>query len=86
MVSIARVLEQIKDDLAGVLSPAFIELVCREEGHVWRDRLLDPVSVVHLFIQQILHGNAACAALPRIAGEVFTASAYCQARTRLPLK
>jgi len=34
---------------------------------------------------QILHGNTACTALSRLAGIPFTAEAYCQARTRLPL-
>ena len=30
-------------------------------------------------------GNTACAHLPRLTGLTFTASAYCQARSRLPL-
>jgi len=40
---------------------------------------------VHVFLIQILHGNTACTALPRLAGLAFTAAAYCQARGRLPL-
>lgn len=48
-------------------------------------RLLDPVTTVHLFILQILHSNTACSHLPRLEGQHFTASAFCQARTRLPL-
>ena len=46
---------------------------------------MDPVTTIHLFLLQILHGNTACADLPRLAGRSFTASAYCQARSRLPL-
>jgi Transposase DDE domain len=86
MVSITPALRRIKDDLANLLSRPFIEQVCREVGHTWRDRLLDPVTVIHLFILQILNHYTACTALPRIAGQEFTGSAYCQARQRLPLK
>lgn len=85
MVSITYALRQIKDDLAKWLSPAFIIQVCSEFGYLWRDRLLDLVTTIHLFILQILHGNTACSHLPRITGQTFTASAYCQARARLPL-
>ncbi len=38
-----------------------------------------------MFLLQILHRNTACAHLPRLTGCDFTASAYCQARSRLPL-
>jgi len=54
-------------------------------GHRWRERLLDPVTTIHLFLLQVLHGNAARSHLPRLTGQPFTASAYCQARARLPL-
>lgn len=86
MANIPRALGRIKEDLAQLLSPDFIEQVCCEAGHTWRHRLLDPVTLIHLFILQILHHNTACSHLPRIAGRKFTASAYCQARARLPLK
>ncbi len=86
MVSITRALRQIKDDLASHLSAAFIESVCRNVGHRWRDRVLDPVTVIHLFILQILHGNTACSHLRLLANEEFSASAYCQARSRLPIE
>jgi hypothetical protein len=86
MVSIVCTLRRIKEDLAAHLSPAFIEQVCREVGHAWRERVLDPVTTIHLFILQILQGNTACGHLPRLAGAEFSGSAYCQARARLPLK
>jgi hypothetical protein len=34
---------------------------------------------------QILHGNTACRHVPHLSGLRFSASAYCQARTKLPL-
>ncbi len=83
--TVTAVLKHIKADLAQVLDAPTILALCREAGYPWRPRLLDPVTTVHLFILQILHGNTACSHLPHLAGQRFTASAFCQARTRLPL-
>lgn len=95
MVSITRALRQIKENLASYLEPARIEALCRGFGHTWRGRILDPVTTLHLFILQILHGNTACSHLAHLTGPLqptlssrrpFTASAYCQARRRLPIE
>jgi hypothetical protein len=83
--SIAGALSRIKDDLASVLDPLGVERVCRELGHDWRERELDPAATVALFVQQVLHGNCPCSEVRHIAGRPFTASAYCQARARVPL-
>lgn len=85
MVSFARVAARVKDDLAALLSAAHLAQLCRDAGMEWRQRVLDPVVTIQVFILQILHGNAACSDLPRIAGLKFTASAWCQARQRLAL-
>lgn len=85
MVSITHTLRRIKGDLFSLLSPAAIEQVCRESGYNWRNRRLGPAATIHYFILQILYGNTACSHVPRIVGETFTASAFCQARKRLPL-
>jgi hypothetical protein len=58
---------------------------CRRVNHTWRSCLLDPVAIIHLFLSQILRGNTAINHVVRISGLAFTASAYCQARSRLPL-
>lgn len=84
--SILAALQQIKSDLVQFLSPALIQNVCHTVGHVWRERLLDPVTTVHLFVLQILHGNTACAHVPRLGDVACTGEAYIQARQRLPLK
>ena len=87
MASITSIVAAIKDDLGAVLNDTFIEQCVRDSGYTWRDRQLDPVTTVQLFIQQILHGNIACREVRHLA-EVrsdFSGSAYCQARTRLPL-
>lgn len=59
---------------------------CREAGHVWRQRLLDPVTTVHLFILQILHANTAMHHLRHLADYPVKPAAYCKARMRLPLE
>jgi Transposase DDE domain len=82
---VSEALRYIKAELADLLNAPTILAVCREVGYPWRPRVLDPVATVHLFILQILHGNTVCSHLPHLAGQRFTASAFCQARTRLPL-
>ena len=84
-LSIPQVLRQFKADVAKAVSPETITKICGYLHYTWRDRLLDPVTTVHVFLVQILYGNTACTALPRLAGLCFTASAYCAARMRLPL-
>jgi hypothetical protein len=85
MVSIRRVLAQIKDDWTNLLSEEHLTRVCRESGATWRDRTLNPVTTIYLFLLQVLHGNTAMTNLPRLSGKRFTPAAYCQARKRLPL-
>jgi Transposase DDE domain len=82
---IVTAVRQLRQDLARQLDrPAILE-ACRAAGHSWRGCLLDPVAVVHLLLTQVLNGNTALAHLPRLAGLTLTASAICQARSRLPL-
>lgn len=85
MVSIRRVLAQIKDDWTACLSEEHLTRVCREAGARWRDRTLSPVVTIYVFLLQVLHGNTAMTNLPRLSGKRFTPAAYCQARQRLPL-
>jgi hypothetical protein len=77
--------QQIKAEVAHWLTPDAIRDVCHALDYSWRERLLDPVTTVHLFVLQILHGNTACAHVPRLGGVCCTGEAYCPARTRLPL-
>ena len=66
VTTIAEALGRIKKELARVLEPAMLAELCSELGHQWRERLLDPVTTIHLFILQVLHGNTACAHLPHL--------------------
>lgn len=86
MASLLHALNRVKHDALAALDRTVVERVCDEFGHAWRDRELDPATTVALFLQQVLHGNVPCSEVRHIAGRGFTASAYCQARSRLPLK
>lgn len=86
MASIAGALERIKRDPLGVLDRDVIGRVCEDNHYAWRDRELDPATTLALFVQQVIHGNCPCAEVRHLGGGSFTASAYCQARARLPLQ
>jgi hypothetical protein len=83
--SIAGALSRIKRDPMGVVGRGVVERVCAEHGYAWRDRELDPATTLALFVQQVIHGNCPCQEVRHLGGCRFTASAYCQARARLPL-
>jgi hypothetical protein len=85
MASISAALQRIKQDPLGMLRRESIERACDDADYAWRNRELDPTATLALFVQQIAHGNAPCAEVCHLAGKSFTASAYCQARSRLPL-
>jgi Transposase DDE domain len=84
-LSIPQVLRQFKADVATALAGETITHICGYLDYHCRERILDPVTTVHVFLLQIFHGNIACTALGRLAGLSFTATAYCLARKRLPL-
>ncbi len=85
VASFAEVLGQFKADVGRALSPRLIERACADLDHVYRQRLLDPVTTIHAFLTQVLHGNTACTELPHLTGQRFSAAAYVKARSRLPL-
>lgn len=85
MTRIARAVARCKDAPDAGLDRQAIGEVCREVGHRWRDRVLDPASTIYLLLVQMLHGNCACRTLPHLANMRFTDTAYCKARARLPL-
>ena len=86
MVTILPALGQVREDLVTLLDRTAVEGACRELGYRWRDRQLDPYTTLHSFILQVLNQNTAMTHLPHLTGERFSASAYCQARQRLPVE
>ena len=85
MVTILPALRQVREDLVELLERREVERICRELEYTWRDRRLDPYTTLHLLILQVVNRNTAMTHLPHLSGERFTASAYCQARQRLPV-
>jgi hypothetical protein len=84
-LNIPQILRQFKADVATAISHDTITMICGRLNYFCRQRILDPVTTIHVFLLQILHGNTACTALARLADLPFTATAYCLARKRLPL-
>src|SRR5437588_10115980 len=84
-VTITQVVKQFQQDWTGQLEPEASLTACRGVAYRWRERTLDPVTTIQLFFVQILHGNTACTNLRHLTQLNVTASAYSQARMRLPL-
>jgi Transposase DDE domain len=83
---ISHTLSALRQDLAAQLGYDIIHAACRAAGHTWCDSaLLTPAAIIHWFLIQVLHGNTALTHVSLWAGRAFTASAFCQARARLPL-
>jgi hypothetical protein len=83
---ISTVLHALRQDLAARLGDDVILAACRAAGHTWCDSaLLSPAAIIHWFLIQVLHGNTALTHVSLLADRAFSASAFCQARARLPL-
>lgn len=86
LASIAQIVHQFKQQWSQEVSEEAIERAMRDAGRKWRDRKLNPITTVQIFFLQILHGNVPCDFLPHLARRKFTGSAYCEARSKLPLQ
>ena len=83
---ISSILHALRQDLAAQLGDDVIRAACLAAGHTWCNScLLTPAAIIHWFLIQILHGNTALTHVSLLADRVFSASAFCQARARLPL-
>jgi Transposase DDE domain len=82
---IIPILARLRQDVAAGLTKQTIEAACRQAGHSWRRRILDPATTISLFLLQILNGNTATRHVVHFGVWTFSDSAYCQARKRLPL-
>src|SRR5712691_7043998 len=76
--TVTAALKHIQAELATLLDAPTILALCREMDYQWRERQLDPVTTVHLFLLHILHGHTACNHLSHLTGQRFTASAFCR--------
>jgi hypothetical protein len=85
MAIIAARAQRVKEDPSLIVDEQVVLRLCAETKHVWRDRTLDPVATLRALVAQIACGNTAITEVTRIMGDAFSASAYCQARQRLPV-
>src|SRR5262245_24780006 len=83
--TITHVVKQFQQHWIDQLAFEAILTACRSVAYRWRERTLNPVTTIQLFLAQILHGNTACTPLRHLTKVQVTASAYCQARMQLPL-
>jgi Transposase DDE domain len=82
---IVNTIAKLRQDVATHLASSTIHQICDDIGHVWRSCVLEPATIVHVFLLQILNGNTALNHLRHLAGLDLTAQAFCEARKRLPL-
>ena len=83
---ISTTLQKLRQDLAARLGHDVIVAACLAAGYAWSPlALLTPPAIIHWFLIQVLNGNTALTHVSLFAGRAFTASAFCQARARLPL-
>jgi hypothetical protein len=83
---ISTTLHKLRQDLAARLGHDVIVAACLAVGYTWSPwALLTPPAILHWFLVQVLNGNTALTHVSLWAGRAFTASAFCQARARLPL-
>jgi hypothetical protein len=85
MLSIPQALRRIKANVQDALPESTLNALVAQIPRDYHHRTLTPVVTTYLFVQQVLHGNAAVGQLRHLAGLDFTESAYCQARQRLPV-
>jgi uncharacterized protein len=85
MASFAQAQGRYKRQALRCLDRQEVERICREYGHAFRQTTLTPAETVRHFVWQVMMGNVAVDDVRHHANGAFTASAYCQARQRLPL-
>jgi Transposase DDE domain len=83
---IVSILRRFQQDPSPLLGRPALLAICKDVGHQWRECFFDPVTTIHVFLVQILHGNTAIRHLPHLTGRQFSDAAYCLARSRLPLE
>lgn len=86
VATIAAALVKVKEELPRMIQDHVLAYLAEHPDWDWRQRLLDPLTTTFLFITQVLHGNTAINHLRHLSGMNFTATAYCNARARLPLE
>jgi hypothetical protein len=85
MATVSDSLLQIKGRLDELFPEKEIFAICRQLGHKFRKRVLDPAVTAHLFVLQLL-AKVAMENLCHVARISVSATAICNAKKRLPVK
>ena len=85
MAAFDRALSRVRQDCPE-LDPDRINQLARQQEHTFRNTTLTPGKTLTLFARQVAQGNIACASVRHLADKKFTDSAWCQARSRLPIE
>ena len=85
MAAFDLALTHVREGAHDLLLPERINQLARRQNVTFRKTPLTPGNTLRLFVQQVAHGNVACTAVRHLAGEDFSDSAWCQARSRLPM-
>jgi hypothetical protein len=85
MATLSGAMRHVKEHLDQLLPERKVLQLCRDLGHRWRKRFLDPAVTVQLFLLQLL-AKVAMQGLRHVSGIPVTAQAICAAKMRLPLK
>jgi Transposase DDE domain len=86
MAAFDLALAHVRNGAEDFLLPERINQLALDHKHRYRNTVLTPGKTLGLFVQQVAQGNVACSAMRHLAGEDFSDSAWCQARSRLPLE
>jgi len=86
MAAFDLALSCVRNGTDDLLLPEHINQLALTSNHLFRNTPLTPGNTLRLFVQQIAHGNVACASVRHLANEDFSDSAWCQARARLPIE
>ncbi len=86
MAAFDLALSRVRNGTDDLLLPERINQLALAQDHLFRNTTLTSGNTLRLFVQQVAHGNVACAAVRHLADEDFSDSAWCQARARLPME
>ncbi len=75
---IVQAIERLKRSWHQEDEEAAVVQACHEGGHRWRDRDLNPITTIKMFLLQILYGNVSCDFVTDLAGKKVSGSSYCE--------
>jgi hypothetical protein len=85
MATVSTSLCHVKEHLAEIVTDEEVFRICKQVGHKWRDRVLNPAVTVRVFLLQLL-AKVSMQGVRHVAAISATAQAICAAKKRLPLQ